>query len=54
MFILDNISIATRNFKTRKLRTFLTILGIAIGIATTLFLVSLGYGLQKILLEKIL
>ncbi len=53
MFILDNISIATRNFKTRKLRTFLTILGIAIGIATTLFLVSLGYGLQKILLEKI-
>jgi len=53
MYIIDNVRIATRNFKTRKLRTFLTILGIAIGIATTLFLVSLGYGLQKVLLEKI-
>ena len=53
MYPIDNIRIATRNFKTRKLRTFLTILGIGIGIATTLFLVSLGYGLQKVLLEKI-
>lgn len=53
MFAIDNIRIATRNFKTRKLRSFLTVLGIGIGIATTLFLVSLGYGLQKILLEKI-
>jgi len=53
MFIRDNISLATRNFKTRKLRTFLTVLGISIGIGTTLFLVSLGYGLQKVLLEKI-
>lgn len=53
MFAIDNVRIATRNFKTRKLRTFLTVLGIGVGIATTLFLVSLGYGLQKILLEKI-
>jgi putative ABC transport system permease protein len=53
MFVRDNISLATRNFKTRKLRTFLTILGISVGIGTTLFLVSLGYGLQKVLLEKI-
>jgi putative ABC transport system permease protein len=53
MFIRDNINLATRNFKTRKLRTFLTILGISVGIGTTLFLVSLGYGLQKVLLEKI-
>lgn len=53
MFISDNINLATRNFKTRKLRTFLTILGISIGIGATLLLVSLGYGLQKILLEKI-
>jgi putative ABC transport system permease protein len=53
MFLLDNVKLATRNFKTRKLRTFLTILGISVGIGATLFLVSLGYGLQKILLEKI-
>jgi putative ABC transport system permease protein len=53
MFVLDNIKLATRNFKTRGLRTFLTVLGISVGIGTTMFLVSLGYGLQKILLEKI-
>ncbi len=53
MFVLDNIKLAARNFKTRGLRTFLTVLGISVGIGTTLFLVSLGYGLQKILLEKI-
>lgn len=53
MFVIDNINLATRNFKTRKLRTFLTILGISVGIGATLFLVSLGYGLQKVLLEKI-
>ncbi len=53
MFILDNIELATRNFKTRKLRSFLTVLGISVGISTILFLVSLGYGLQKVLIEKI-
>ena len=53
MFVRDNIKLATRNFKTRKLRTFLTILGISVGIGTILFLVSLGYGLQKVLLEGI-
>jgi len=53
MLVLDNIKLATRNFKTRRLRTFLTVLGISVGIGTTLFLVSLGYGLQKVLLEKI-
>jgi putative ABC transport system permease protein len=53
MLALDNIKLATRNFKTRRLRTFLTVLGISVGIGTTLFLVSLGYGLQKVLLEKI-
>lgn len=53
MFVVDNVKLATRTFKTRKLRTFLTVLGISVGIGTTLFLVSLGYGMQKILLEKI-
>jgi putative ABC transport system permease protein len=53
MFVADNIKLAARNFRTRGLRTFLTVLGISVGIGTTLFLVSLGYGLQKVLLEKI-
>lgn len=53
MFVVDNIKLATRNFRTRKLRTFLTVLGISVGIGAILFLVSLGYGLQKVLIEKI-
>jgi putative ABC transport system permease protein len=40
-------------FRTRPLRTFLTILGVSVGIGTVLFLVSLGYGLQKAILAKI-
>src|SRR3989338_1136008 len=44
---------AFRMFQTSKLRTFLTVLGISIGIGTILFLVSLGYGLQALLLERI-
>jgi len=40
-------------FKARTSRTLLTVLGMSIGIGAILFLVSLGYGLQKTLLEKI-
>ncbi|OGD32367.1 hypothetical protein A3C91_04910 [Candidatus Azambacteria bacterium RIFCSPHIGHO2_02_FULL_52_12] len=40
-------------FKTRKMRTFLTIMGIGIGIGAILFLVSLGYGLQRALISQI-
>jgi len=35
------------------MRTFLTILGVGVGIGTVLFLVSLGYGLQNVVLSKI-
>ena len=40
-------------FKARTSRTLLTVLGMSIGIGAILFLVSLGYGLQKTLLERI-
>ncbi len=40
-------------FRARTSRTLLTILGMSVGIAAILFLVSLGYGLQKTLLKKI-
>lgn len=53
MSVFDVLKIASRMFKTRRMRTFLTILGIGIGIGAILFLVSLGYGLQKILVEEI-
>jgi putative ABC transport system permease protein len=49
----DTFKLATRMFRTRPMRTWLTILGIGVGISAVVVLVGLGYGLQKILLEKI-
>lgn len=53
MRISDLLSLSTRMFKTRPMRTFLTISGVSIGIGAVLFLVSLGYGLQNTILSKI-
>lgn len=53
MRTLDLLKLSTRMFRTRLLRTSLTILGVSVGIGTIVFLVSLGYGLQTILLEQI-
>jgi len=53
MKIIDTLSLSTRMFKIRPLRTLLTILGVSVGIGTVLFLVSLGYGLQNVILSKI-
>lgn len=53
MRIFDLLVLSTRMFKARTSRTILTILGMGVGIGAILFLVSLGYGLQKTLLEKI-
>ena len=49
----DLLELSTRMFKARTSRTLLTIFGMGVGIGAILFLVSLGYGLQKTLLEKI-
>lgn len=49
----DLLNLSTRMFKARTSRTLLTILGMGVGIGAILFLVSLGYGLQKTLLERI-
>lgn len=43
-----------RSFRTKPQRAFLTIMGMSIGIATVLLLVSLGYGLQYILIGKLM
>jgi putative ABC transport system permease protein len=53
MNFIDLFKLSTRMFKARTSRTLLTVLGMSIGIAAILFLVSLGYGLQKTLLERI-
>lgn len=53
MKFIDLFKLSTRMFKARTSRTLLTVLGMSIGIAAVLFLVSFGYGLQKTLLERI-
>lgn len=50
----DLIRLSTRIFMVKPARTLLTILGTSIGIATVVFLMSLGYGLQYILLGKLI
>ncbi|MBI3671605.1 ABC transporter permease [Candidatus Azambacteria bacterium] len=51
--VTDILRLSRRMFETRRLRTFLTILGMGVGIGAILFLVSLGYGLQNVLFERI-
>lgn len=53
MKFIDLFKLATRMFRARTSQTLLTICGMSIGIGAILFLVSLGYGLQKTLLERI-
>jgi len=53
MKISDSFYISFQNFKNRKSRIALTVLGMAVAISAVLFLVSFGYGLQNTLLEKI-
>ncbi len=50
----DLVRLSTRIFTVKPTRTLLTILGTSIGIATVVFLISLGYGLQYILLGKLI
>ena len=51
--ILDLVGLSLRVFKVRPFRTAMTILGIGFSFATIFFLLSLGYGLQHILLGQI-
>lgn len=53
MLVTDILRLSTRMFRTNRSRTILTILGISVGIGAILFLVSLGYGLQVLILNRI-
>ena len=50
--ILDYASIAFRNLKHRGIRSWLTLIGIFIGIATVVSLISLGGGLKMAILSQ--
>ena len=45
--------IALKNLWSHRLRTILTITGVTIGIASIIFLVSLGYGLEKLVTDQV-
>ncbi|MDZ7612134.1 MAG: FtsX-like permease family protein [Candidatus Moranbacteria bacterium] len=52
MKFIDLVKLSTRMFKARTSRTLLTILGMGIGMATILFLVSFGFGVRDVILER--
>lgn len=49
---LDLFRLSTSNLFKRKLRTILTVLGVTIGVASIVVMVSLGLGLKKSLTEE--
>ncbi len=53
MTLISLLKLIFANFKKRKSRMFLTILGVSVAISAVLVLVSLGYGLQHLFLAKI-
>lgn len=50
---LDIIQLAVKNMKQKKTRTFITIGGMTIGIATIVFLLAIGYGLQSLVVNRV-
>lgn len=48
------LSLSFRTFRTKPQRVMLTIFGMSVGIATVLLLISLGYGLQYILIGRLM
>lgn len=49
----DLLRLSVRTFRVKPIRAILTILGMSIGIGVVMFLVSLGYGLQFILIGNL-
>ncbi|WP_394522238.1 ABC transporter permease [Lacrimispora sp. JR3] len=49
----DLLSMSVNNLRRRKLRTFLTVLGVLIGTASIVVMVSLGIGFNQLTMEQI-
>lgn len=48
----DMIDLSVKNLLAKKTRTYVTIGGVALGIAFTVFLVSIGFGLERLVLKN--
>ena len=53
MRFIDLLRMSASNLWRRKLRTFLTVLGVIIGTASIVVMISLGLGLTKSTMEQI-
>lgn len=53
MNLTDLLRMSLGNLKRRKLRTFLTVLGVIIGTASIVVMISLGLGLQQSLYDEV-
>ena len=53
MKFIDLLRMSVSNLWRRKLRTFLTVLGVIIGTASIVVMISLGLGLTKSTMEQI-
>ena len=53
MKLIDITQLSLRSFINRRSRIVLTMLGVAVGISVIMFLVSVGYGLQRTILDRI-
>ncbi|WKZ30905.1 MAG: ABC transporter permease [Candidatus Dojkabacteria bacterium] len=52
MTILTILDLALKNLKFKRSRAFITVSGVSLGIATIVFLVSLGFGLQELVISR--
>ena len=50
---LDLVILATRHLKSKMNRTIITIGGMAIGFGAVIFLLSLGYGVEKLVVSRV-
>lgn len=50
---VELIEIAIQNMRTKRTRTLMTVGGMAVGIGAIVFLVSLGYGLQELVISRV-
>ncbi len=53
MRFIDIFRMAFGNLKRNKMRTTLTVAGVVVGIGAIVFLVSLGFGLQDLMIRKV-
>ncbi len=50
---LDLVHLAVRHLKLKKVRTIITIGGMSIGFGAVVFLLSLGYGVQRLVISRV-